>query len=79
MIDVRDDGHVADVLHIAFFNLAAKVLQVERNGKQKGIFACISSTQPTFAEGKGTKKVSVSFFNLQVIARIGKKVYLCHE
>ena len=43
MIDVRDDGHVADVLHIAFFNLAAKVLQVERNAKQKGIFACISS------------------------------------
>jgi hypothetical protein len=30
-------------LHIAFFNLAAKVLQVERNAKQKAIFARISS------------------------------------
>ena len=36
MIDVCDDGHVADVLHIAFLNLAAKV----QKSFQLSVFGC---------------------------------------
>lgn len=38
MIDVCDDGHVADVLHIALLNLGAKVVKIGRLTKQEADF-----------------------------------------
>ena len=38
MIDMSDDGHVADVLHIALLNLGAKIVQIERLAKQLVVF-----------------------------------------
>ena len=38
MIDVCDDGHVADVLHNALLNLAAKIVQIGRLAKQLVVF-----------------------------------------
>ena len=51
------DNPQSTLLPITFFINAAKIVQIERNTKEKQVFLCITEMQPIFGEAQRYKLV----------------------